>query len=292
MNYFTRGCVLLMSAITFSLPAVAGQNSFAALEAASDGRLGVSALNTANNMWVEYRAQERFPMGCTSKLIGVAAILKQSMTDNSLLQQLVTYQKSDLTSWAPVTQKHVADGMTVAALAAAAVERSDNTAMNLLLKKLGGVAAVNAFTHSLGDDTFHLDRDYPAEAESKPGDLRDTSTPAAMVKSLQQIALGDVLTTSLRAQLQQWMKNNSLGDARIRAGVPHGWIVGDKTGTGSGYGATNDIAVIWPPSCPPIVVCIFYSGKQKNAVKREDVIAAATQIVLSEFAQTDKCIKV
>jgi beta-lactamase class A len=291
MNYFIRSCVLLMSAISFSLPAQAAQNSFAELEATTGGRLGVSALNTANNMRVEYRAQERFPMNCTSKLIGVAAILKQSMTDISLLQQLVTYQKTDLTNWAPVTQKHITEGMTVSALSAAAIEHGDNTAMNLLLKKLGGIAAVNTFTRSLGDDTFHLDRDYPAEAESKPGDLRDTSTPAAMVKSLQQIALGDVLTPPLRSLLQEWMKNNSLGDARIRAGVPYGWIVGDRTGTGSGYGATNDIAVIWPPSCPPIVVSIFYTGKTKDAAKREDVIASATHIVLSELAQKDQCIK-
>jgi beta-lactamase class A len=287
MNYFARTWVLVMSVISMALPAMAAgsiQTKLAQLEAASGGRLGVSALNTANNTRVEYRSQERFPMGCTSKLIGVAAILKQSMTDNNFLNQLVTYHQADLTSWAPVTKQHVADGMTVAQLSAAAMEHSDNTAMNLLLKKLGGVAAINAFTRSLGDNTFRLDRDYPAEAESTPGDLRDTSTPAAMEKSLQEVALGNVLAPALREQLQTWMNNNTLGDARIRAGVPQGWVVGDKTGTGSGYGATNDIAVIWPPHQPPIVVVIFYTGTKKEAAKREDVIASATRLLLSEFA--------
>jgi beta-lactamase class A len=211
------------------------------------------------------------------------------VSNNTLLQEHVSIKKSDLAGWSPITSKHLADGMSVLELCSAAIEYSDNTAMDLLLKKLGGVGGVNAFARNLGDNTFRLDRGYPDEATSIPGDLRDTTTPSAMLNSQQQVVLGDTLTIPLRDQLQSWMKNNTLGKARIRAGVPQQWVVADKTGTGSGYGATNDAAIIWPPRCPPLVLVIFYTGNKKEDIEREDVLAAATRIVLDEFAQSDKC---
>ncbi len=124
-----------------------------------------------------------------------------------------------------------------------------------------------------------------------PGDLSDTSTPAAMEKSLQQLALGEILASPQRELLLAWLKSNTTGDARIRGGVPKGWIVGDKTGSGFYYGITNDIGIIWPPKCAPIVVAIYFIHNKKDAVKREDVIASATRILLDEFARTDQRIK-
>ena len=61
------------------------QKKLAELEASSGGRIGIYAINTANGAHLQYRANERFPMGCTSKVMGVAAILRKSMNDSSLL---------------------------------------------------------------------------------------------------------------------------------------------------------------------------------------------------------------
>lgn len=263
----------------------------AQLEASSGGRLGVAAVNTRNNQRIDYRANEYFPMGCTSKVIGVAAILKKSMTDNRLLQETIHYNKTDLTNWTPITEKHLADGMSIAELCAAAISYSDNTAMNLLTKKLGGPAGLNAFARSINDKHFKLDHWWPDEALASPASNEDTTTPAAMEKSLRKLILGDVLAVSQRDMLITWLKNNVTGDARIRAGIPKDWIVGDKTGSGYNYGTTNDIAVIWPPKCNPIVVTMYYSNNDKKAPKREDIIAAATHIVIDNYAQTDSCIK-
>lgn len=121
-------------------------------------------------------------------------------------------------------------------------------------------------------------------------DLRDTTTPAAMAQSLQQLTQDHLLASKQQDLLLTWLKNNTTGDSRIRAGVPKGWIVGDKTGTGD-YGSTNDIGIIWPPKCSPIVVAIYLTQNKKDAVKREDIIASATRMVLSAFANTDQCIK-
>ncbi|KTD18741.1 Beta-lactamase Toho-1 precursor [Legionella lansingensis] len=264
----------------------------AELEASFGGRIGVYAINTANNTHLQYRANERFPMGCTSKVIGVAAILKKSMNDRTLLSQKVTYTKSDLTNWNPITEKHLADGMTVAELCAAAIRYSDNTAMNLLVRILGGVEGMNAFARSIRDHSFRQDHEWPTEAMSGgQGDLHDSSTPSAMANSLKRLALTNTLAKPQRELLLSWLKTNTTGDNRIRAGVPKGWTVGDKTGTGFYYGTTNDIGIIWPPKCAPIVVAIYYTSNDKKAVKREDIVAATIRILINEFAQGDKCIR-
>ena len=268
------------------------QKKLAELEVSSGGRIGVYAINTANGTHLQYHANERFPMGCTSKVIGVATILNKSMSDSSFLSQKVSYTKKDLTNWNPITEKHLASGMTVAELCAASISYSDNTAMNLLVKKMGGLEQMNVFARSIHNDSFRQDNGWPEEAFSGgQGDLNDSSTPKAMAKSLQKLAFTDALAKPQRELLISWLKATTTGDFRIRAGVPKGWIVADKTGTGSAYGTTNDIGIIWPPKCAPIIVAVYYTSNDKKAVKREDVVASVTRILVDKLAQNDQCIR-
>lgn len=297
MSYRLLFSVALFSVMGISTPTFCSeqessvQTQLAHLEALSGGRLGVSSINMGNNQRIHYRDNEYFPMGCTSKVIGVAAILKKSMSNTELLQETVKYKKSDLTNWTPITEKHVANGMTIAALCAAAISYSDNTAMNLLTKKLGGPAGLNEFARSINDKYFKLDHWWPDEALASPASREDSTTPAAMEESLRKLVFGNVLATPQRELLITWLKNNVVGGARIRAGLPKNWIVGNKTGTGFHYGTTNDIAVIWPPKCAPIVMTMYYSNNDKKAPKRDDIIASATRIVMEAYAQSDVCIK-
>ena len=299
MNFFSAKFFLCVLALIVSQHVFAEavqpksvQEQLTSLEHSSGGQIGLSALDTANNKRIQFNANERFPAGCTAKVIGVSAILKESMSEPSLLNKKITYTQKDLTNWNPITEKHLSDGMTVSQLSAAAIEYSDNTAMSLLLKQLGGVQAMNSFARSIGDDSFRQDHGWPDEALSgAPGDLNDSTTPAAMEQSLQKLTLGNVLAPYQRNLLVSWLKNNTTGDSRIRAGVPKNWIVGDKTGTGFNYGIANDVALIWPPNCAPIILTIYYRNEAKNAPKREDVLAEATRIVLREFAKTNQCIR-
>lgn len=265
------------------------KEKLAALETSADGQIGISAVNTANNMQLEYRANQRFPFCSTAKFIVASAILKKSMNNPDLLQQKLHFKKTDL-SYSPITKNHLADGMTISELCAAAITYSDNTAMNILVKHLGGPQAITAFSRSIGDTKFRLDRMEPELNTAIPGDKRDTSTPAAMEKSLQQLALGNTLGSSQRELLQLWLKDNTTGNKRIRAGVAKGWIVGDKTGTGY-YGTTNDIAIIWPPKCAPIVMAIYFTQNKPHAAPRDAVIAQAARILINEFAHSDQCLK-
>jgi beta-lactamase class A len=241
----------------------------AQLEVESGGRLGVAALNTADGRQLLHRADERFPFCSTFKMMLSAAVLAR---EPSLLRKRIQYDKSDLVPHAPVTSKHVADGMTNAELCAATLQLSDNTAANLLMKQIGGPAAVTAFARSLGDDEFRLDRWEPDLNSAVPGDVRDTTTPAAMMQSLQKLALGDALAPAQRAQLIDWMATSTTGAERIRAGVPAGWKVADKTGSGS-HGTTNTIAVVWPPGGAPIVIAVFFTQPAKDDKIRPESMA-------------------
>ncbi|CAM4478168.1 MAG: Beta-lactamase Toho-1 [Legionella sp.] len=267
------------------------QKQLAELEASSKGRIGVYAINTANNTHLGYRANERFPTGCTSKVIGVAAILNKSMNDSALLSQRISYSKKDLTNWNPITEKHLSSGMTVEQLCAASISYSDNTAMNLLVKKMGGLDQMTLFAHSLGNTSFRQDNGWPEEAYSGgKGDLKDSSTPKDMASSLQKLAFTDALTKPQREMLISWLKANTTGDFRIRAGLPKEWTVADKTGTGGAYGTTNDLGIIWPSNCAPIIIAIYYTNNNKSAVKREDIVASATQLLINKLAQGDQCL--
>lgn len=263
---------------------------FKNLETSLEGRIGLYAINTANNQTIQYRALEHFPIQSTFKVMAVSAILKKSEADDNLLTQKVIYTKQDLVFWSPITEKHVTDGMTIFDLCAAAMIYSDNTATNLIVKKLGGPKAVTTFAHSIGDNTFRIDGCEP-DLNSNPNDSRDTSTPKAMEKSLQKLTLGNVLTPSKRNQLVNWMKGNTTGDTRIRAGVPKGWVVADKTGAGNDYGISNDIGIIWPKNCAPIVIAIYSGHTKKDTTRRDDILVSSTQLVINEFAKTDSCLK-
>lgn len=258
------------------------QQALARLETGANGRLGLAMLDTDSGQRFQYRGQERFPLCSTFKLFLAAAVLQKSLTDPGLLQKNIPYQERDLLSYAPVTRRNLETGMTVAALCEAALTVSDNTAANLLLRELGGPAAVNAFARSIGDTTFRLDRIEPDLNTAVPGDSRDTTTPEAMARSLDTIALGKALGPSQRAQLVEWLKANTTGAASIRAGAPEGWIIGDKTGSGA-YGTTNDVAILWPPQGKPLVLAVYFTQHTKDAKARRDVLAEATRLVLTRF---------
>lgn len=268
------------------------QEKLAQLESSFAGRIGVYAINTANNAQIQYRADERFPFCSTSKVMTVAAILKQSEKQTNLLQKSIKYSQQDVdkSGYAPISKNHVQEGMNVNDLCQAALDYSDNTAMNLLIKTLGGPWGVTSYARSIHDSKFSLNRWEPELNTAIPGDIRDTTTPSAMANSLKQLVLGNALEPSQRQQLVTWMKNNTTGNLRIRAGVPKEWVVADKTGSGA-YGTTNDIGVVWPTGCAPIILVVYFTGYQKDAAPRDAVIAAATKILINDFAHSDRCLK-
>lgn len=267
--------------------AVAATNAaqaLAALERASGGRLGLSAIDTARDTTLGYRASERFPFCSTFKLMLAAAVLARSVEQPALLERRIRYARTDLVNYSPETGKHLDDGMTVSELCRVTVQWSDNTAANLLIDLLGGSQAVTAFARSIGDREFRLDRRETTLNTAIPGDLRDTTTPAAMARSTRSLVLGPALPAPQQARLSDWLLGCKTGDRRIRAAAPAGWKVGDKTGTGD-YGTANDVGVLWPPSEKPLVLAIYHTHADPDAKARDDVIASAARIAIEALTR-------
>ena len=256
------------------------ERQLAALEQQHQGRIGVALYHPSTGLSYGYRAEERFPFASTFKALLAAAVLQRSEFDPQWLQQVVHYRAEDLLSYAPITRPHLARGMSREALAIASVQYSDNTAANLLLEALGGLSEFNRFVAALGDQKFRLDRQEPDLNSALPGDDRDTTTPAAMAKTLSRLTLGNGLAAPQQARFNAWLKGNTTGDAAIRAGVPTGWLVGDKTG-GGGYGTTNDIAVLWPTQGAPMVLALYFTQSTPDAKPQQAVLAEATRLVLA-----------
>lgn len=253
----------------------------AGLERRHGGRLGVAILDTASGRQVMHRGDERFLMCSTFKLLAVAAVLARVDRGAERLDRRVVIAPSALLEYAPVTRQHVGKpGMRVDELCQAAITLSDNTAANLLLASLGGPAAVTSFVHGLGDSVTRLDRIEPELNEGSPGDIRDTTTPAAMLATMQKVLLGDVLAASSRQQLIAWLLACKTGGEQLRAGFSRDWVVGDKTGSGS-HGETNDVAVVWPPARKPLLVTSYYVDSSASSAERKRVLAEVGRIAAS-----------
>lgn len=255
-------------------PVPALDANLTALEEEFGARLGVYALNTGTGAVVEHRADERFAFCSTFKALAAAAVLSRNPLSH--LDTRVTYTEADLMRNAPVTTKNVAKGMTIRELCDAAIRVSDGTAGNLLVRDLGGPAELTAYTRELGDEVFRMDRVEPEITEATPGDPRDTTSPRAYAADLRAIVLGDALPAEKREVVVDLLKRNLTGDERIRAGVPKGWTVADKTGTGD-YGTANDFAVVWPPSGDPLVIGIMSSMDAKDAEYDQALLAEAAK---------------
>ncbi len=277
---------LLATPLLLSLPAFADDavSSLRELERRHGGRLGVALFDTASGRRLAYRGDERFAMCSTFKFLAAALMLARVDRGEEKLDRRIVFAEGDLVPYSPATREHVgAGGMTVDAICAAAVTLSDNTAGNLMLASFGGPAGLTGFARALGDPVTRLDRIETALNEGAPGDPRDTTSPLAMLATMQKLVAGDVLSAASRERLIGWLVANKTGDKRLRAGVPAAWRIGDKTGTG-GNGSANDIAVAWPPGRAPIFITAYYTGSTISDEARSAVIAEAGRIATAGLA--------
>ncbi|MGR6974767.1 class A beta-lactamase [Streptomyces cynarae] len=255
------------------------------LEQRYAARLGVYARNLRTGQVVAHRAQERFAMCSTFKAFAAAAILRDH-DRCSPLGKVIHYPPADLLPNSPITTQHVDTGMTVGDLCTAAIQYSDNTAGNLLLRQIGGPAGLTRFFRSVGDPVSRLDRWETDLNTAVPGDLRDTTTPEAIGRSFERLTLGRALAGTDRRQLVTWLEGNTTSGERFRAGLPQDWVVADKTGTGD-YASANDIGVAWTTRNTPIVLAVLSSKATQDAPVDNTLIAAAARILARTLARAE-----
>jgi beta-lactamase class A len=247
---------------------------FKRIERDSGGRLGVAVLDTGSGAEAKHRADERFPMCSTFKLLATAAILARVDAGREHLDRHIPFGPGDIVVNSPTTSARVSEGrMSLADLSEAAMTVSDNTAGNLLLASLGGPTGLTACARSIDDSITRLDRIEPQLNEALSDDPRDTTSPAAMLADINSLVPGGVLSQTSRKQLTDWLLGNKTGGSRLRARLDKNWRVADKTGSGE-RGTTNDVGLIWPPNRGPVIACIYLTGSPGSGDERNATIAA------------------
>lgn len=258
------------------------------LEKSYDGRIGAVGIDLETGRTVGYRADERFPFNSMFKVFACAAVLHKARTsDPGLMDKVIRWkpaEMAELTANSPETTEYTDTGMTPAQLCRAGITKSDGFAGNTLLKQIGGPRGLTEFFRATGDRMSRLDRTEPRLTEWKPGEERDTTTPAAAAQTFTKLTTGKTLHTRDQARLVGWLKASLTGANRIRAGLPKDWTVGDKTGTGgaSNYGTANDLAIVWTPgSNAPIILSVF-TNRNLNNTPHDDKVIASTATALAK----------
>jgi beta-lactamase class A len=264
------------------------------IEAAGNGTLGVELYNTATGMAVGLNSDRRFGHASSFKLSLAALLLQRHAAGTIDADRRVTWTAADMMHHAPFTSERLASGATLRELARATQTTSDNPAANILLKALGGPAALTAFWRSLGDTVSRVDRYEPEMNLVPPTEFRDTTTPAAMARTVAEIVYGDVLPEPARAELKGWMVETETGLRRVRAGLPEGWVAGDKTGTSGKIGPDYNYIDIGfaegPKGEGPITFACYFRARQSE----DEMLASGEQTlarigrIIKEFAEPER----
>lgn len=244
----------------------------AELERDHQARIGVVVRDSGSDWAFGYRETERFAMTSTFKIPLCAAVLDRVAMGSESLAVELPVEQADLLDYAPVTTPEVGKRMTLAQLCQATIDMSDNTAANLLLDHIGGPQVVTEFLRRIGDPVTRLDRREPELNLAGPGELRDTTTPQAMVATLERLFLGDALPRAERAQLWDWSGRGGVTQALLRAALPEDWQVADKSGAGAQSRAL--VAVVQPPQRAPYLVAIYLAESPDDFQTRNAAVAA------------------
>ena len=248
------------------------------------GRLGVAAIDTGSGRELKFDADSRYAMASTFKLPLAGAMLALADRGEVSLEEKLPIPPGKPLDNSPAVERHLAEGsLSIIRLCSAIVELSDNSAANMLLRRIGGPEALTRFIRSCGDSVTRLDR-FEMELNSNlPGDPRDTTSPAAMAGLARTLVLGETLGRQSRNHLSTWLKKSVPGADRLKAGLPAPlWLVGHKTGTGAN-GAVNDVAIAWRSGGAPVVVACYQSGGTAGRPMRFAAHAAVGRLVAETF---------
>ena len=232
------------------------EERFRMFEASGNGMLGVTIFNPVTGVAIGYNDDRRFGHASSFKLSLAAMVLARGAEGLIDPGKRVRWSERDLMGNSPFTSQRVGEGASLIELAEATQKTSDNAAANILLKELGGPAAMTAFWRSIGDDVSRLDRNEPTLNNVPIAEYRDTTTPAAMARNVAKLLYSEVMPEAERATLRQWMIDTQTGLKRVRAGLredanrSRAWVAGDKTGTSlwpGNPGLYIDIGFAEPP---------------------------------------------
>ena len=237
------------------------EQRLSALAIENPGEYGIAALDLTTGATVSVNGQRPFPMASTMKIAVAAVYLAEVDAGRRSLYETIGGTSAD----------RLLDLM---------ITRSNNRATDQLIETLGGPAAIDRWLHANGLTGIRVDRTIAQllSARRDLRDIRDSSTPAAMLGLLRLVDTGNVLKPASRALLLDMMRRCETGSNRIRGILPASARVENKTGTLNGY--TGDVGFLTLPDGRRIAVAFFARGGSN----RPAVIATAARAIYDTFA--------
>ena len=226
------------------------------------GNYGVAALDLATGEMVSLRGDTPFPMASTMKIAVAANYLAQVEFGRRSLDDRIA-------------------GRSARSLMEAMMIRSDNRATDLLLDNLGGPRKLQQWLTERRVTGMRVDRNIADLLAAKRDlwDIRDSSTPRAMVELLRRLDKGELLRPAGRAYLLDLMARCQTGKNRMRYLLPASAKVQHKTGTLNNY--TSDVGYITLPDGRRLAVAFFARGGSN----RPATIAQAARTIYDGFAR-------
>lgn len=289
----TRTISTLATAVTFFMVASLAFSASAEKINLSDaelakvrGEVGIAILDTNRNKQYVLNQTKLFPMQSVCKLPISIAILRLADAGKLSIQDKVTIRKRDLLPYySPIKDaiKGKGSDFTIRELMRRAVCDSDNTACDILISKAGGAEAITRTLQEGGIKGVRVDRpEAVIQPDSKQiskflSDPRDTATPEGMVDLLQKLYDGKLLSKQSTSIVLEDMFNCKTGPGRLKAGLPSGWRLAHKTGTGADVqgknAGTNDVGIMVGPKGETIFVAVFTIGSKAPLATREAFMA-------------------
>ena len=236
------------------------EQRLAAMAAENPGEFGIAAMDLATGRTISFNGSQAFPMASTMKIAVAAAYLADVDAGRRSLDD-------------PYGDR------TAGSLMDAMITRSDNRATDALISMLGGPASLDRWLRTHGLTGMRVDRTIAQllSARRDLHDVRDSSTPTAMLGLLRLIDSGSALRPESRALLLDMMHRCRTGSNRIRGILPAGAKVENKTGTLNNY--TSDVGFLTTPTGRRIAVAFFARGGEN----RPAVIATAARMIYDAF---------
>ena len=287
--------------------------------------LGVLSLGD-DRLWCADTAR-RFPMQSVFKAPLAAAALAEVDAGRLALGERIRIADVDLSppvsrinqAWPTPAAGHVME-IPAVDLIALAVQESDNTAADVIMKRIGGPGAVTAWLRAKGIVDMRIDRyerelqpdiggmesfraawkdepAYRAALDSVPAaareaamaaylaDPRDTTTAPAALAFLDKLQDGSLVSPASTRLLLRLMTATSSGPRRLRAGLPASAALAHKTGsarTDLGFTpAANDIGIVTLADGRRLAVAAFLAGSTATEAERDRLFADAARLVIA-----------
>jgi beta-lactamase class A len=237
------------------------------------GEFGAAVINVETGRLAESGGAKALALYSVFKLPLAVAVLKEVEEGRLSLGQKVRVEPSDASPgvksntelWSRTTERSVREMLELSLV------RSDNTSSDQLLKLVGGPAAVTGRMRALGlkgIDVRSSVREFLAQ-----GGAQNTGVAIDLARLLVLLQKGEALAAPQLELLLGLLGRSQTGERRLRAGVPPGTPVAEKTGTGAPGTSTNDVGLVTLPGGGHIAVAVLLSGSKLSLEEQEKLIA-------------------